>query len=143
MEILGEALELLKKMVAIPSVEGQEAEMGNLVAEYTASLGMEVEKQEVEPGRCNVIARVKIGSGGKTVVLNSHMDVVPAADGWDTAPYQLTIKDGRAYGRGSTDAKGCLTALLMATKEIIQNPGDTNGNIIVTAVVDEKEKKKL
>ena len=106
MEILGEALELLKKMVAIPSVEGQEAEMGNLVAEYTASLGMEVEKQEVEPGRCNVIARVKIGSGGKTVVLNSHMDVVPAADGWDTAPYQLTIKDGRAYGSGTTDSKG-------------------------------------
>ena len=142
MEILGEALELLKKMVAIPSVEGQEAEMGNLVAEYTASLGMEVEKQEVEPGRCNVIARVKIGSGGKTVVLKSHMVVVPAADGWDTAPYQLTIKDGRAYGRGSTDAKGCLTALLMATKEIIQNPGDTNGNIIVTAVVDEETYSK-
>lgn len=44
-------------------------------------------------GRCNVVARVKIGSGGKTVVLNSHMDVVPAADGWDTAPYQLTIMD--------------------------------------------------
>ncbi len=142
MKVLEEALELLGKMVQIPSVEGKELQMGNLVAEFTASMGMEVKKQEVEKDRFNVIAEIQIGNGGKTVILNSHMDVVPAADGWETDPYQLTIKDGRAYGRGSTDAKGCLTALLIAVKSIIENPGDTNGNIVLTAVVDEETYSK-
>ena len=142
MELLQEAMELLEKMVAIPSVEGQEKEMGDLVAAYTEALGMTVEKQMVEEGRYNVIARAKIGNGGKTVVLNSHMDVVPPADGWNTDPYVLTRAEDRAYGRGSTDAKGCLTALLIATKHIIENPGETNGNIIVTAVVDEETYSK-
>lgn len=142
MEVLQEALELLEKMVAIPSVEGQEKEMGELVANYTEALGMTVEKQVVEGDRFNVIARAQIGTGGKTVVLNSHMDVVPPADGWNTDPYVLTRAEDRAFGRGSTDAKGCLTALLIAAKHIIENPGDTNGNIIVTAVVDEETYSK-
>ncbi len=142
MELLQEALELLEKMVAIPSVEGQEKEMGELIAAYTESIGMTVERQTVEGDRFNVIAKIQIGKGGKTVVLNSHMDVVPPADGWNTEPYVLTRGEDRAFGRGSTDAKGCLTALLMATKRIIENPGDTNGNIIVTAVVDEETYSK-
>lgn len=142
MNVLEEALELLEKMVRIPSVEGQELEMGNLVEKFTSSLGMKVEKQEVEEGRYNVIAKIQIGKGGKTVILNSHMDVVPAAEGWETDPYRLTIKNGRAYGRGSTDAKGCLTALLIAVKSIIENPDGINGNIIVTAVVDEETYSK-
>lgn len=138
MELLQEALSLLTRMVAVPSVEGQEKAMGDLVADYTEKLGMTVERQVVEGDRFNVIARATIGKGGKTVVLNSHMDVVPPADGWNTDPYVLTRGEDRAYGRGATDAKGCLTALLMAAKRIIENPGETNGNLIVAAVVDEE-----
>ena len=139
---LEEALELLRQMVEIPSTEGNEKAMGDFLEAYTRSLGMEVEKQVVEGDRANIIARVTVGKGGKTVVLNSHMDVVPPADGWDTDPFQLVIKGDRAYGRGSTDAKGALTAFLMATKNIIENPGDTNGTIIFTAVVDEESFSK-
>lgn len=142
MKLLEEALALLAKMVAIPSVEGQEKAMGELVAEYTEALGMSVERQTVEGDRFNVIARAKIGKGGKTVVLNSHMDVVPAADGWITDPYTLTRGEDRAYGRGATDAKGCLTALLMAVKRIMEEPGETNGNLVVAAVVDEETYSK-
>ncbi|MEA4849741.1 MAG: M20 family metallopeptidase [Clostridiaceae bacterium] len=142
MNRLNEALELLGKMVAIPSVEGAEKEMGDFLSEYTASLGMTVEKQIVEENRSNIIARVQIGKGGKTVLLNSHMDVVPPGDGWDTNPYELVVKGDKAYGRGSTDAKGALTAFLMATKNIIENPDGLNGNIIFTAVVDEESYSK-
>lgn len=142
MSRLEEALDLLAGMVAIPSVEGQEKAAGDFIAAYARSLGMEVELQEVEPDRNNVIARVKIGKGGKTVVLNSHMDVVPSADGWNTDPFQLVRAEDRAFGRGSTDAKGALTAFLIATKSIMENPGSTNGNIIFTAVVDEESFSK-
>ena len=71
-------------------------------------------------------------------MLNSHMDVVPPADGWDTDPYDLVIQDDRAYGRGSTDAKGPLACLTMAVKRIIENPEGVNGTIVYTAVVDEE-----
>lgn len=142
MNRLNEAIALLGKMVAIPSVEGDEKEMGDFLAEYTAGLGMTVEKQIVEGDRSNIIARVQIGKGGKTVLLNSHMDVVPPASGWNTNPYELVIKDDKAYGRGSTDAKGALTSFLMATKNIIENPNGLNGNIIFTAVVDEESFSK-
>ena len=107
MEKYSEAFELLEKMVAIPSTEGNEHDMGELVYNYVTALGMKAHKQTVEGDRFNVIATAQIGNGaGKTVVLNSHMDVVPAADGWDTDPWKLTVIGDRAFGRGSTDAKG-------------------------------------
>ncbi len=142
MDRINEAIELLRKMVAIPSVEGKEKAVGDFLAEYAASLGMTVEKQIVEGDRANVIAKIKIGKGGKTVLLNSHMDVVPPGDGWNTNPYELVVKGDKAYGRGSTDAKGALTAFLIATKNIIENPDGLNGNIIFTAVIDEESYSK-
>ena len=141
MDYLQEALALLGELVAIPSVSTEPAErdIGEYVARYCEALDMRVERQYIDERRFNVIARAKVGAGtGKTVVLNSHMDVVPAAEGWNTDPFTLTVKNGRAYGRGATDAKGCLTALMIATKAILENPGDTNGNVILTAVVDEE-----
>lgn len=138
MDDLKEALHLLDKLVSYPSVEGNEAEVGKFLAQYTRELGMQTELQPVEGDRANVLARVSLGSGGKTVILNSHMDVVPATDGWETDPYTLIVKDGRAYGRGSTDAKGALTAFLIATKNIIEHPDGLNGTILFTAVVDEE-----
>lgn len=130
---------LLKKMVSFPSTDGNEAGISDFLAENARAMGMDiVEQQEALPGLKNVIGVKTFGRGGKTVVLNSHMDVVPPADGWDTDPYDLVIKGDRAYGRGSTDAKGPLACLTMAVKRIIDNPEGVNGTIVYTAVVDEE-----
>ena len=134
-----ELVQLLKKLVSFPSTDGNEAEISDFLAENARSMGMDhVEQQEALPGLKNVIAVKTFGYGGKTVVLNSHMDVVPPADGWDTDPYELMICGNRAYGRGSTDAKGPLSCLTMAVKNIIRNPEGVNGTIVYTAVVDEE-----
>ena len=70
MEKYSEAFELLEKMVAIPSTEGNEHDMGELVYNYVTALGMKAHKQTVEGDRFNVIATAQIGNGaGKTVVL--------------------------------------------------------------------------
>lgn len=130
---------LLKKLVSFDSTDGNEAEISEFLAEYAREMGMdEVYQQEALPGRCNVIAVKRFGKGGKTLITNSHMDVVPPADGWNTDPYDLQIKGDRAYGRGSTDAKGPLACLTHAIKRIIDHPGDVNGTIVYTAVVDEE-----
>ena len=139
MDANSELFQLLAKMVSYPSTDGNEAGISDFLAQNARDMGMDyVEQQEALPGLKNVIAVKKFGNGGKTVVLNSHMDVVPPADGWDTDPYELVIKGDRAYGRGSTDAKGPLACLTMAVKRIIDDPRDVNGTIVYTAVVDEE-----
>lgn len=130
---------LLKKMVSFPSTDGNEAGISDFLAENMRALGMDrVEQQEALPGLKNVIAVKTFGKGGKTVILNSHMDVVPPADGWETDPYDLVIRGTRAYGRGSTDAKGPLACLTMAVQRIVEDPRGVNGTIVYTAVVDEE-----
>jgi len=139
MAYYSEVLELLKQMVSHPSVDGNEASISSFLAQYTRKIGMDtVEQQEVFPDICNVIATRTFGKGGKTVVLNSHMDIVPPGDGWNTNPYELVLKGDYAFGRGSTDAKGSLACLTIAVKNIIENPEGVNGTIIYTAVVDEE-----
>ncbi len=134
-----ELLQLLQKMVSFPSTDGNESGISDFLAQNATAMGMDiVEQQEALPGLKNVIAVKTFGRGGKRVILNSHMDVVPAADGWDTDPYELVQKGTRAYGRGSTDAKGPLACLTMAVKRIIENPEGVNGTIVYTAVVDEE-----
>ncbi len=131
--------QLLKKMVSFDSVDGNEAAISDFLAQNARDMGMdEVYQQEALPGLKNVIAIKRFGTGGKTVITNSHMDVVPPADGWETDPYDLIIKGDRAYGRGSTDAKGPLACLTHAIRRIIENPEGVNGTIVYTAVVDEE-----
>lgn len=130
---------LLKKLVSFDSVDGNEMQISDFLAQNAKSMGMdEVYQQEALPGLKNVIAIKKFGKGGKTVITNSHMDVVPPTDGWDTDPYELVIRGDRAYGRGSTDAKGPLACLTYAIKKLIENPEGVNGTIVYTAVVDEE-----
>ena len=134
-----ELFQFLKNLVSFPSTDGNEAGISDFLAENARAMGMDtVVQQEALPGLKNVIAVKTFGRGGKTVVLNSHMDVVPPADGWATDPYDLVIRGTRAYGRGSTDAKGPLACLTIAVKRIIEQPEGVNGTIVYTAVVDEE-----
>ncbi|WP_283678154.1 dipeptidase PepV [Lentilactobacillus sp. Marseille-Q4993] len=54
----------------------------------------------------NIVGYIEYGEGDQTLAIQSHADVMPAGDGWDTDPFTLTIKDGIAYGRGTSDDKG-------------------------------------
>ena len=132
-------ISLLSDMISHPSTDGNEASMSDFLADTLKRIGMdEVVQQEVLPNRKNVIARKRFGSGGKTILLNSHMDIVPPADGWETDPYQLIQRGSRVYGRGVCDAKGPLACLTMAVQDVIRNPGNICGEIVYTAVVDEE-----
>lgn len=67
--------------------------------------------------RYNVIARWDIGAK-KTLHFNSHYDVVPATAGWKTDPFSPVIKQGRLFGRGTSDMKGCIAACIYAVKSL-------------------------
>jgi acetylornithine deacetylase len=100
--------ELTRRLIDIPSVSGEELEVGRFLASYLGGLGYKVELQEVEPGRSNVIATT--GARAR-VVLSTHMDTVP--------PFIASSEDGtHIYGRGSCDAKGIIAAQLTAAERL-------------------------
>lgn len=53
-----------------------------------------------------------LGEGEKLLLLNSHTDTVPVGEGWTKPPLEAVLEDGRIYGRGANDAKGCVAAML-------------------------------
>jgi acetylornithine deacetylase len=95
--------DLARQLIAIPSVTGNELEVGNFLASRLAASGYRVEKQEVEPGRFNVM-----GYAGKPRVLFcTHIDTVPP-----TLPFRED--ETFLYGRGACDTKGIIAAMLEA-----------------------------
>ncbi len=66
-------------------------------------------------------AHVELGNGGKLCGVLSHLDVVPAGNGWSVEPFALTQKDGRLYGRGVADDKGAALVNLYCMRALKEN----------------------
>src|SRR5579862_8329373 len=123
-------------LVRVPSVTGDEAEAQRHFAGILAAAGLTVDLWPLDlpalrsdpayPGEEAARAEgwglaARWGSGdGPCLVLNGHMDVVPAGsrDLWSTDPWGAEIRDGRLYGRGACDMKAGLAAALGAIRAI-------------------------
>lgn len=119
-----EMLQALEELLAIPSIAGEnvtpEAPYGTGVAEALAytlrlceELGMRTKNRN---GR---IAWAEIGEGNDLIAVIPHVDVVPAGDGWTMEPFACTKRDGRLYGRGSSDNKGPAIACIFAAADLL------------------------
>lgn len=82
----------------------------------------------------NVLA--EIGQGDRAIALNSHVDTVPPGDSslWQTDPLRPVEKDGKVYGRGAEDAKGCLTAMIVALEWLATRREQLPVRVILMAV---------
>ncbi len=119
--------ELAKALVRIPSINPQgcvetaahgERACAEFVGEFLKTCGAEVELVEVEPGRPNVIGRFRPDRTGKPrVVLAPHTDTVGVA-GMSIDPFGGEIRGGKLHGRGSSDTKGPMAAMLWALHEV-------------------------
>jgi acetylornithine deacetylase len=116
---------LLRDLVAVPSVSGSEQAAAELVEARARQFGLEVVRDETS-------VRVAVGSetAGPTLVLASHLDVVPAGDGWTRDPFEPVIEDGQLYGRGSTDAKASVSAMLTALRDLTDDRGTLRGRVL-------------
>lgn len=89
-------------------------------------------------GRENVIAEWTLGTGeGRTILLNNHMDTV-GTDGMEIDPFDPVIRDGKMFGRGTSDTKGSTIAGLTAVEALLKNADGLNGKIVFEVVVDEE-----
>ncbi len=132
---------LLADLVRIDSINpdliagaaGEEA-IARFVAGWLEAAGLEVELEEVAPGRFNTVGIARGSGGGKTLLLNAHLDTVGV--GGMERPFEPTVEDGRLHGRGSYDMKAGLAAILLAGAEAAR--AGLSGDVIVTAVCDEE-----
>lgn len=136
----GEVADLAAALVRIDSVNPSlipgaagEGEIARAVAAWLADAGLEVETVERE-GRPSVIGIARGRGGGRSLMLNAHLDTV-GVDGMER-PFEPHLDDGRLYGRGSYDMKGALAAALIATRDAAQL--GLAGDVVVTAVADEE-----
>ncbi|HEX8993530.1 MAG TPA: ArgE/DapE family deacylase [Anaerolineales bacterium] len=133
--------ELLSDLVAIDSTNPDlvpgaagEGRIAAFIASWLERAGLEVQLMEAAPGRPNVVAVARGTGGGKSLLLNGHMDTVSAGKMVD--PHKPRMEGGQLYGRGAYDMKGGLAACMGAIAEAKKRR--LRGDVILTAVVDEE-----
>jgi acetylornithine deacetylase len=138
---MDELEQLLSDLVSINSINPDlvpgspgEGEIARYIANWLKRADLEVELIESVPGRPNVVGIAHGTGGGKTLLLNGHMDTVGVA-GMANA-HRPVIKDGRMYGRGAYDMKSGLAACMLAIA--IAKKQQLRGDVIFTAVIDEE-----
>jgi len=129
---------LLCELIAIPSYAAQEGAILGYLVQRFQSQRIHCRLTELDGKPLNVVA--EIGAGSRTIVLNSHVDTVPPGDTalWHTDPLIPVEKDGRIYGRGAMDAKGCLAAMIVAFEELARRRDGLPGRVILMAVGGEE-----
>ncbi|MBN8458332.1 MAG: M20 family metallopeptidase [Verrucomicrobia bacterium] len=118
-------ISFLQHLVRIPSVNPDnlpgtrhvgEAELAGFLEGWLESLGAEVEMEDILPGRPNLIARFAPRDGRPRILLGPHLDTV-GVEGMTIDPFAGEIRDGKLWGRGATDTKGPMAAMLWALRE--------------------------
>jgi len=132
---------LLRDLVAIDSTNPDlvpgavgEAEIAAFIAHWLEDAGLEVHLHESAPNRSNVVAIARGRGGGKTLLLNGHLDTVGV--GGMLRAHQPEVRAGCLYGRGAYDMKGGVVACMLAAAAARQLA--LRGDVIFCAVVDEE-----
>jgi acetylornithine deacetylase/succinyl-diaminopimelate desuccinylase family protein len=115
---------------------GNEERAAEVVRKYFDRHKISYVNREKAPGRPNVVAT--IGKGRPRILVAAHTDVVPAGDGWDADPFKPSLRGGRIYGRGSTDNKGQLAAMMLVARYIKEHEAKFTGQFILIAAADEE-----
>lgn len=127
-----EAVELLKRLIATPSVSREERRAADVMEEFIGNCGMTCRREgnnvwSVAPG---------YDGGRPTLLLNAHIDTVRPVESWTRNPFEPSVEDGRLYGLGSNDCGGGLVSLLQAFR--ILSGGGLPYNLIYLASAEEE-----
>jgi len=145
--MMSRATKLLRELIALPSVNpaflpandprAGEQHVADFLAATAGRVGLDVEFEEVLPGRSNLLARLAAsGQVRQRILLAPHMDTV---GGESLEIFDPRERDGRLHGRGACDTKGSVAAMLTALIELAglsQRPGNTE--IVFAGLVDEE-----
>src|ERR687887_509800 len=129
-------IELARNLADIVSITGEEKEVAEYLGSEFKNLGMQVEYQEVEEGRPNVIGTLKGSGGGATLMFCAHMDH------FDN-PQETIVEGDRIYGRGLVNMKAAFPCYIVAVEALQKAGVELKGDIIISGVVGEIEKAQV
>ena len=131
-------IQLCRELIRRPSTSGQEEAVAKYLESVMASCGFDA----VTVDRYgSVLGRITGKRPGRTVLLDGHIDTVPVDDPgrWTHDPFGAEIADGKIYGRGASDMKGSVAAMVTAAARFAEDTGrDFAGNIYVSCTVHEE-----
>ena len=116
---------------------GRELEAAQFILDALQRMGCRADAFDLGGGRANVVGLFENGPG-PSFAFNTHIDVVPAGDGWTGDPFTLREEGGRLFGRGSCDAKGPMVAMLEAMRRLIAHRALWSGTLLGVFVADEE-----
>lgn len=118
---------------------GTEEATVEVLKDFCLAAGLEVSAETVAPGRPNFTAVLPGGGVQPGILFLGHSDVVPAGTGWERPPFEPHVRDGRLFGRGSTDMKGGLAAVVIALKALRDAGAQLPFNAALACTVDEED----
>ena len=133
-----EVLDLLQKLIACPSLSGREQGVADILKGYLKENGfptLEIDRYG------DLVAGVQGDRPGVRLLFDGHIDTVPAdnAGDWTTPPFVPAIRDGKLYGRGTSDMKGADAAFAVAAAQYLREKGsDFAGELWFAGVVQEE-----
>src|ERR687897_2353620 len=151
-------VEFLRGLVRRPSTLGSEAVVQRFVAEELKEMGLEPDVWQIDhaeiarlpgyspvewsyEGLPNVAAVWRSPSGGgRSLLLNGHIDVVPATPEhhWTFDPWDGEVTNGRMYGRGAADMKGGVAAMVNAVRALRESGVELRGDVTLETVIEEE-----
>jgi len=147
-----ETADLLATLIAFQSTVGNEQPVQEYLARYAGKLGLDPRLVPIHPniesdedytlvpghkgyeGRTNVVITIPGTGGGKSIIVNSHVDVVPAPK----ALFERRIANGIVHGRGACDAKGNVVTILLALRALKEAGIRLRGDVIASFVIEEE-----
>lgn len=152
-----EIVAFLQRLLQFDSVTGNESKIQAFIVETLEDMSLEIDSFEPDPealrsypgflepeqsftDRPNVVGLWRGTGGGKSLLLNGHVDTVPleALTKWDHAPLSGDVHNGKITGRGASDMKGGLAAMTMAVRILQRLRLEPKGDVILEYVVDEE-----
>lgn len=129
-------VELTRELIRFDTVNppGRERQCAEFLANLLREAAFEVTLIDLEPDRTSLVARLPRVSNATPLVLTGHIDVVPLGTRpWSRGPFSAECIDGRLYGRGSSDMKGGVAAMVCAALSVKDDPNPANLMLVITA----------
>ena len=150
-------IRFLQDIIRIPSVTGNEGPIQSFLEKFVTDIGLEVDRfipdldvlrqhrgfvetTQSYTGRPNVVGVLKGTGGGRSLLFNGHVDVIPegAPENWKHGCWSGDIENSKLYGRGAADMKSGVAAMTMALHAIRACNIALKGDVIVEYVMDEE-----
>lgn len=119
------------------SVSGTEGDIADWVEAELVRVGLQTWRQEVLPGRFNIVGKLDTGRPGPTLLFNGHLDTLPVPAGYSHNPFEPFVRDGRLYGAEINNMKGAVAGMIGAMSVLAQAKERLCGQIVLSTVMGE------